>query len=172
MLRRDPVNATGVAQATIYSGVVRSIVEQGAQAGAVVIARVLRRTPASGVASAGAQVVARAAVRSADTTVAQADASPTGVVFVRSFIGDLVNGSAEAVGSVVSRLVVRSVLAAAAQAASVPRVSANLRSPGFYGAQAIGIVGGGAEAYVPFDEVALEENTFVVSFEDNVFYVR
>ena len=172
VLRRSFLNVEARADAVVYSGLVRSVVQAAGEAAAVVIARVMRRSGVTSTAQASASVLARADRRAPIGVSAQALASPTGIVLVRSYFGEVMNTAARAVVDVVARVALRQPVDATASALAALRLSAILRNVGIYEAQATAVVDGSSQVYVPFDEFALEENTYLVSFEDNLFYVR
>ena len=148
ILARALVQATGEAQATPLANKVVMRVNASLLATALVNARVARRSPLSVTASAQASLVAKRWARSPD------------------------NRQAQAVASLVLRGLIHANLASQATAQSQPVARVARRMPMALQAQATGFVGSHTTVLYPFDELALEENTFIVGFEDNIFYVR
>lgn len=170
-LRRSVVAAQAQAVATLNVNWVRMRLQVAAQAGATVTARVLRRTPVALIATAQASVDGVRYARSVCAGLAQAQGVVSGIVWARHNIASPLSASAQAVASVVARVLRRDQdtrFATASETFSTRRLA---RQPLIATAQAVSYVGASSIVHYPFDENALEENTYVVPFENNLFYV-
>lgn len=155
-------NRTGVDRAGL-----RALINAQAQAQTVHSStRVLLRLSAS--ASANTLVLLRGLRNSPASSTASAQAAPTGRKAVRSYM----ESAALAQATPLSRLWARSPALVNAQAVPVITPRALRRSAAVALAQAAGFVGGHTTIFYPFDEPAQEEYTFLLGFEDNIFYVR
>lgn len=171
-LVRDVVAGLAQAKGDIGSGFIRMKIAQVGQALGAVVSRVIRReavvVPAQAMASPTGKRLARQPVDSQP----QALGTVVGTVDVRHYFSEVMAVAASALGTVFVRALVRHPVNGAGEAQGVVSGRSVLRSPTSSTAQAIGFVGGSVMVVVPFDEVARPENTFVVNFEDNVFFVR
>ena len=146
--RRAPVSGQALAQAIIESNKVLLRVNGFAAAAAVVIARAIRRNPIAAYGTAQAVLTSHKLARNAVACAALAQATPVG------------------------RKLARSLLQASAVAQAVITPRAARRSVVDVQAISIGYVGANSTVLYPYDEPALEENTFYVPFENNTFYVE
>lgn len=137
----------------------------------VTVFRPLREVVAA-VAEATAALTVRVAMRGAFEGAAQVQTVHAGYVATRLVVSSPLVSSPEAVGVIVARIAARSPVAGTADATSTIAVRAALRAPLSGTAEAAGYVDGDVARYVPFDENAIPENTFVVQKQDTVFYVR
>lgn len=149
ILSRSPTaeQASAVASPSIRTILLRMSAQASAQA--VPVVRAMQRDVGGRQASAAASLVARILARNTVNELAAASATPTGRGLSRS----PVNGQAAA-------------------AAAALRLTAILRSANTEFASAIGYVGGSTVIKYVYDLPAIADNTFVVPFEDNIFYVR
>lgn len=146
--RRLLIAGQAAAQASILANRVLLRMSVVALASALVKARVLRRKVMSGNGLATALPISHKAARNPANNLAVAQAVPT------------------------SRALGRVQAPSSAYAQATLTIKTARRSVVNEQALATGFVGTHTTIFYPFDEPALEENTYAVAFEDNLFYVR
>jgi len=190
-LVRDPVNTSAQAVSSVAPRVfVRSVISSLAQATATVTAGMIR-SKMDVFASAIATVVARVSLRSPQSVQAKAEASPVGLrlvrdtavempeaqgsvgltAYLRRYIGERFYSYPEALGAASLHSMSRAPVngSALAEAAVMQRVFVRSALSGT--AEAAGYVDGTVAVYVPFDEPAIEEHTFIVPPATTTFMV-
>jgi hypothetical protein len=177
ILRRSELTATAEAMAT---PVVRRFAREplvgqaesaGVVTGSVAIRHYISEVMGSTISALGVASL-RGAIRSLIGGVGSAVSTALLRGALRSPANQLASAQAEPTGRIIPRGLVQAPVTAEMYAQGVASLRANVRNAAISQAQAVGFVGGSVIVRRPFDEVARPENTFVVTFEDNVFYVR
>lgn len=148
-LARSPTAEQAFANASPSMPTILLKLSAQASAQAVLVLRALQRSVAARQAAAVTTYLARMLARDTTGEIGQANATPVGRGLSRS----LIDGQA------------------AATAVRV-RLIGLLRSVTAESASAIGYVGGRTTIKYAYDLPAITENTFIVPFENNIFYVR
>jgi hypothetical protein len=157
-----PVATSRIAATTVIDGVLSAI--------ATITPRVIVRSQVSATGEAQANPFVKRFARDNANEFAYASASPVPNSYTRVYVRDPIVQTVSVNGVLIARLGARAPISgdAPAQAAVVDR--ALVRSAVACDAQAVGYVSANQTVYYPFDELA--DETFVVPFVDNLFYVR
>lgn len=146
--QRSPISGQAIALTTHNTHTVLLRLNASALASAVATPRAARRGVIDGYVTALAVLTSHKAARNQANSTAEARATPA------------------------SRVLLKQSMPSTATAQANPVIKGVIRSVVNEQAVAAGFVGSHTTIFYPFDEPALEESTFIVGFESNIFYVR
>jgi len=156
----------------ILDGAKHLIADAEAYAVSDVTSRSFRRNIETRFAYADASPLLTDFARSAVVAYALANASPNPTSYARRLVNSPVYGSASASAAYSGRLLTRLPIVGYANANSSVVTRIRARSVLSGTAEAIGFIGYHTTIWAPFDEPAMPENSFIVPYENHVFYVR
>lgn len=157
-----PIATSRIAATTVIDGVLSAL--------ATITARVMGRSPVSSTVEAQATPFVKRFARDTASESAYASASPVPNSYSRVYLRDPIVQTVVVNGVLIARMGARAPVSSnpLAQAAVLDR--ALVRSVVAGDAEAVGYVSANMTVFYPFDEVS--DDTFVVPFIDNLFYVR